>query len=281
MQKLQLKGNNICFVGDIHGEYTSIKNTINYYKLNKCVIFFCGDIGLGFNKEQYYKDIFKKINRFCKEREIELVFIRGNHDDPTYFNEQKISYSNIRTVADYTLVEVQTVNKTYNILCIGGATSIDRSYRKGVMSTSAVLFTQHHNCSLEDAYKQISKVYWEDEYPVYDEQSLSEIIDSVKVIDIVASHTCPNYAPPTTKNNLSSWAIGDSTLIEDVRKERNVMDNIFNYIAKSDVKLKYWIYGHYHWYEQSNYNGVKFVMLDMCRNNKLCLFPIDIDNDNI
>ena len=109
MQKLQLKGNNICFVGDIHGEYTSIKNTINYYKLNKCVIFFCGDIGLGFNKEQYYKDIFKKINRFCKEREIELVFIRGNHDDPTYFSEHKISYSNIRTVADYTLVEVKLI----------------------------------------------------------------------------------------------------------------------------------------------------------------------------
>lgn len=278
MTKVQLTGNNICFVGDIHGEYSSIKNTIQYYQLNKCVIFFCGDIGLGFNKEQYYKDQFQKINRFCEKNEIELVFVRGNHDDPSYFNNQQIHLSNIRSVSDYTIVEVTTPTKVINVLCIGGAISIDRSYRKNVNETELQIYCRHHDCNLEEAKSKHLKVYWENEFPIYNENALSEIVRSGTRIDTIVTHTCPTYAPPSIKPNLGQWSIGDINLINDVKNERNVMDNIFNFLSTNNALPKYWFYGHYHWYETSEYDGVKFIMLDMCRNNKLCLYPQSIDN---
>jgi hypothetical protein len=51
--------------------------------------------------------------------------IRGNHDDPYYFNNKVFSYSNVELLEDYTILTVGNDN----ILCVGGAISIDRLYR--------------------------------------------------------------------------------------------------------------------------------------------------------
>ena len=55
-----------------------------------------------------------------------IVMVRGNHDDPSYFNKEKIKHERCRTIPDYSIIQACG----HNILCIGGAVSIDRNYRK-------------------------------------------------------------------------------------------------------------------------------------------------------
>ena len=54
-----------------------------------------------------------------------IVFVRGNHDNPAYFDGATFYYKRFIAVPDYTIL--QACNHT--ILCVGGAISIDRIYR--------------------------------------------------------------------------------------------------------------------------------------------------------
>lgn len=67
-------------VGDIHGHFDIIKNQIKTYKITDSVIIFAGDIGLGFEKTEHYKQIFPKLNEVMKTQGNVLLFVRGNHD---------------------------------------------------------------------------------------------------------------------------------------------------------------------------------------------------------
>lgn len=67
-------------VGDIHGHFDIIKNQIKTYKITDSVIIFAGDIGLGFEKTEHYKQIFPKLNKVMKMQGNVLLFTRGNHD---------------------------------------------------------------------------------------------------------------------------------------------------------------------------------------------------------
>lgn len=67
-------------VGDIHGHFDIIKNQIKTYKITDSVIIFAGDIGLGFEKTEHYKQIFPKLNKVMKTQGNVLLFVRGNHD---------------------------------------------------------------------------------------------------------------------------------------------------------------------------------------------------------
>ena len=55
-----------------------------------------------------------------------IVFVRGNHDNPAYFDGAMFNAKRFITVPDYSIL--QACNHT--ILCVGGAISIDRIYRK-------------------------------------------------------------------------------------------------------------------------------------------------------
>ena len=64
----------------------------NKYKNSLFIVL--GDVGFGFAKETYYYDIFPKINTMLAENNSFLLMFRGNHDDPSYFSEEKIKFSN-------------------------------------------------------------------------------------------------------------------------------------------------------------------------------------------
>lgn len=55
-----------------------------------------------------------------------IVFVRGNHDNPAYFDGAMFNAKRFIAVPDYSIL--QACNHT--ILCVGGAISIDRIYRK-------------------------------------------------------------------------------------------------------------------------------------------------------
>lgn len=260
------------FIGDIHGEFDSLKSCIKRYELTNCVLFCCGDIGLGFEKPQHYKNIFPKINRLCKEKNVNIIFIRGNHDDPTYFNNKAINYSHIKAVSDYSVVQTFNINDEFqtvsihSVLCVGGATSIDRTYRQRVMNNSITSYILHHpNSSVEEARNNIPKGYWKDEQPVFNESILEEIKESNIKIDIVCTHTCPSNCQPVTKYGIESWFIDDPQLKEDITRERAIIDQIRNKIITDNHPLRLWVYGHYHYRNNEVIDNVKYIMLDMIR----------------
>ena len=259
-------------IGDIHGEFKALTSNIKKYEIKNCLVICCGDIGFGFEKPQHYKDIIPKLNRLCKQNNVFIVFIRGNHDDPSYFDDNIIKYSNVIAVSDYTVVQtykiedIEQSTPCHSILCVGGATSIDRMYRVGMMHRNVQDYLRYHKCSEEEAKQKTKKLYWQNEHPIFNEEKLMEIRDININIDTICSHTCPSFAQPTTKNGIQYWILQDENLEDDIKIERSIMDKIHTTIYTDGHTLINWIYGHYHYRNYEIIDGVKYIMLDMMRN---------------
>lgn len=265
MLRLTINAEVLYCLGDIHGEYGGISAWLKRYDLQNACLVFCGDIGLGFNSEAYYQQVFSKLNRECKKRNVTLVFLRGNHDDPSYFSEQKILHSHIISVPDYTVLSVVG----HHVLCVGGAVSIDRSMRQARMLQDAVKYARYHGCSMTEAKENAPKCYWSDELPVFDATALDEIRDAGISIDVMCTHTSPSFAEPHTKDGISCWLSADEHLDEDIRMERETMDRLWNCLREDGHPLRTWCYGHYHYHHAEEHDGVVFRLMDMCRNSSI------------
>ena len=132
----------------------SLKNTNN---LSNSVLICAGDIGVGFKNIEYYNKMFSTLNAVLRKMNSVLYCIRGNHDDPSYFNDNKINKSNIKLIKDYSVISVGDKN----ILCVGGAVSIDRKYRISNYQRRLDSYMLLMQSTLEDAMKHIFPSYWE------------------------------------------------------------------------------------------------------------------------
>ena len=251
--------NNIYIFGDLHGRFGDVIFNIKKYDIKDSILIYCGDIGIGFHKKEYYDNIFKKINKLCRERNIYIFFIRGNHDDPSYFNSGLYKTGRVITVHDWSVIK--TIN--HNILCVGGAISIDRTYRKMRMNGDMILKNRYNS-------SDIRKEYWGDEAPYIDK----DILYNLKNIDIVCTHTCPNFCYPHTKEGIIKYLISDPLLEQDIDNERNIMTNIYNTLKENNNPLKYWIYGHYHQHYIEIIDNIRFVLLDMHMSNAVDFYNI-------
>lgn len=99
-------------VGDIHG----VAYEMNLRDLpDKCNIILLGDIGVGFNSNIIYK-----LSTMYPEHQFYLI--RGNHDDPSYWEDAPFRIGrNITFIPDGYL----TINSEL-YLAIGGSISVDR-----------------------------------------------------------------------------------------------------------------------------------------------------------
>ena len=100
----------IIAIGDIHGEFGKIQNgmveimesagePVNFVQL--------GDFGLGFERPKRDHDRLTTINHFLKEKDSHLYVIRGNHDNPSFWNEGcGYEFSNIHFVCDDSIQEI-------------------------------------------------------------------------------------------------------------------------------------------------------------------------------
>lgn len=238
MAIIKTDNEHLIFVGDIHG--VEVLKTITYNLHSKGVnntnVIVCGDIGFGFNKKGFYDNVYSDMEKRLKESNIEFYLIRGNHDDPSYFNgKDKYDKEHMHCVSDYDVISTPT----HNILCVGGAVSVDRKARtKG-------------------------KSWWEDEQFILDVDRLDDATSTQ--IDIVATHTAPAFVPPFgNKGILMGWSKVDANIIDDCEKERKDMERLYDALKERDLNISHWFYGHFHGHYIINVDGGSFIGLDIC-----------------
>ena len=234
-------------IGDIHGEFGALMNFADRF-LSDCAIICCGDIGMGFHKKQYYTDTFAKLNHRLSEKNVEFYMLRGNHDDPSYF-DGKHDYGVVHLVPDYSVVRT---GDGKGILMIGGAVSVDR--------TNRIINDRERSLRRSDFHY----TYWRDEMPAYDPVKLDGLLKSNIGVNVVCTHTCPSFCFPRDKSGIKWFCKVDTKLADDIDVERSIMDKIWKWLCEHDMKPQFWCYGHYHKHNSEEIDGTQFVLLDMC-----------------
>jgi predicted phosphodiesterase len=260
MFEIQLNYKKIIFAGDIHGLINLKSVCLNYIKhIDNSLIIFCGDIGLGFSPFIIEKNILLDCNIILKEKNIHIILFRGNHDNPDLFKENNnYNLSNITVIPDYTILKTEL----YNILCIGGGISIDRSLRNNM-------------------------TYWNNEIitPLNDDIK-SEIKNLNYNIDIICTHESPTFIKPINESIIEQgdmvhyYSITDKQLKQDNWNDRIKLNDIYEFIIQYH-NIKYWVYGHFHEHYYTEYNNIKFIGLDMfyayCKSINNYLYKLGID----
>jgi len=227
--------NHIFACGDLHDAVDIIPDFLKANDLNNCAIVQVGDYGIGFEIEKKEIRKLKYLTDRLKITNSDLFVIRGNHDNPSYFTG-KYDTSNIQLVPDYTVLTLNLIN----ILCIGGAYSIDRVNRKGYSIWKS------------------SMVWWVDENLVYNHDKIM----AMRNIDVVITHSAPSIAFPFTKGNLDYWCAIDKNLKTDVDTERLQLTQIFENLSKNN-NIKQWYYGHMHMSNRMPYLNTYFNCLNI------------------
>jgi len=228
--------------GDIHGDFHTLTSKLCiHYGMTDTLLIVAGDCGFGFDKPVYYEQVYSKDAGRLRKSNNWIAFVRGNHDNPAYFNEERIAHKRWRTIPDYSVISACG----HNILCIGGAVSIDREHRKKEQARCALSQTGY---------------YWPDEMPVFSK----ECIDALPIsIDTIVTHTAPSFCEKQDHAFLHDWAQMDPTLIDDVSMERQTMDQIHDCIKQKGIPVQNWLYGHFHESWTSFIDGIRFKMLDI------------------
>ncbi len=235
-----------CIVcGDIHGEFETLVFEIRRRHINDAIVIVAGDCGFGFEHPNYYDNIYKyKIRKKLEKNNVLLLMVRGNHDDPVFFEKELIDYPYMKTLPDYTIVHT----KSHNILCVGGAVSVDRKLRTSFMSISK---------------KGKMPIWWKEEPFVFKENELIELEKEHILIDTVITHTCPVYCPPQTKADLEHFCANDDMLYDDIKKERQDVKALYDWLKAHNQPLIGWYYGHFHDSAMTDYEGVLFCLLNI------------------
>jgi len=235
----------IC-VGDTHGNFKYISYKIKSLGIENMVYLHVGDFGVGFLKKNFETEELDKLNNVLVKTNSKMYVIRGNHDNPSYFNGD-YDRSNLFLVPDYTTL---TIGED-TVLMVGGAISIDRVLR---------IDEQTHILN-----KDGKEFYWEEECFNLDEKRLSEF----RGIDYVVTHTSPHFVEAVNNIGIPShgylverFAEHDSTLKVELTKERDQLTKMYE-ILNVNNDIKKWVMGHFHMHNSMYYDETDFITLDI------------------
>jgi len=207
---------------------------------NHSVIIVSGSCGIGSKSKTYYEETFGKLDKVLGDNNCFILFVRGNNDNPSIFNNREIDFEHVKTIPDYSVV----LTKTFNCLCIGGSVSMDKEWKLAQEKLGG------------------KKLYWENEAPIYDKEQLKEILDTYD-INCVITNTCPSFAYPTpSQYKKNKWLCHDKNVAYNCYKERGIMDEIYKQIMDSDSKLYVWAYGGFGRVNREKVNDIFSISLN-------------------
>jgi predicted phosphodiesterase len=220
------------FIGDIHGNFKKFYNSLAELNYQNQMLLQVGDFGVGFRPIEHEYIHLDLINQLLLNNNNLLYVIRGNHDNPDYFENPPFDFSNIKFLKDFSLITIEGKN----ILTLGGAISIDRTSRKEGIS------------------------YWKGEEIPIIIPDIKDIVDQNVKIDIVCTHNCPSFVWPTEYNQVVEHFISiDKTLDYELKSERKRLDLFYSKICEyNGYSPKLWVYGHMHKTISSKYEDCYF-----------------------
>ena len=232
--------------GDIHGELSNLVwKAVRQLKIRHADILIVGDFGAGFGRPKSMDVAYGRICPELKENDIRLYTIRGNHDDPAFFDGSH-DYERLRFLPDHRTIEL-CGKKIYPI---GGAVStdidlVDPLTRKSRRMQNDALIR----------FGSSKRIWWPDETPVQITENLPE------TADIVVSHEAPlSFAPAP----LREAHVRDDTW-QKVVESRRYLDFVLRTIKPSQ-----WFYGHYHNHYEGNFQGTLYHGLDITEMTQVC-----------
>ena len=209
------------------------------YNLTDTIVIVNGCNCFGERDLKYYHDKLTILNKVLADNNTHILFVRGN-DDPKYFEDELINFSNVKTIQDYSVVKLSK----FNCLCIGGYVSLDRAWK------------------IEQEKRIGRKMYWENEKMQYNEDDIDKIIKDYNIACVVTT-TCPSFAfPGMNAYKHSVWASKDKAIINDMTEERVVMDKLYNKLVENNKKPYIWTYSRFKNNNQSMINDILFQSLN-------------------
>ena len=235
----------ILYLGDIHGNFNLINQYLKRFDIKDAYIIQVGDFGVGFNGLLKEKRTLEFAHTELVKRNVFLYAIRGNHDYKPYFDNDPFGFTNIKLLKDYTVLNLEGKN----ILCIGGAVSIDRKMRK----------TKNQAIGRYDI-KTGNESWWPDEIFNWEDDKLVDLRD----INIVVTHNAPDYCIPDNGNGFGSFVdqfiAADPALKMDLLDERRLITLAFQTI-KMYNNVTHHYYGHFHRSDLTNIDGIQHRVL--------------------
>lgn len=245
----------VAVCGDIHGDFSPLVNKLCLqYQLHDTLLIVAGDCGFGYNKLAYYEQMVQKNSKRMAQANNWIVFVRGNHDNPAYFDGKVFMKKRFMAVPDYTVIQACG----HRILCVGGAISIDRK-----PCIEQFELKVRYDLSLKlNKDPLLPKWYWENEPPDYQEGLIDSICQK-EWVDVVVTHSAPSDCYPFVKGLVNQFAAYDPTLLADTAKERQVLHQLFERLLANGAPISRWYYGHFHESKYSEVHDVLFKLLDI------------------
>lgn len=238
----------IYVAGDIHGNISSLVYKIHRDKITNAIIIVAGDCGFGFEEQSHYNQLYdNKLKNRLETQDCVILCVRGNHDCANYYEQELINFPHLKTIPDYSIVQIADKN----ILCVGGAISLDRSVRKESMEERKL------------KHKKVQEIYWNNEAPILDTTKVEELRSNNIFVDTLVTHTAPSICYPQSKESLYDWAREDSTLLDDVATERETMDSLWQALAINQHHITKWFYGHFHESHSEKVGSCNFTLLNI------------------
>ena len=224
--------------GDIHGELSGlVRNSVNR-GISCADILVVGDFGAGFGRPKSMDVAYGKVRAALEKNDICIYTIRGNHDDPAFFDGLH-DFERLHFLPDHRIVELCGKR----IYPIGGGVSADIDFVDPLIRKSRRM--------INDTLIRMGsskRIWWHDEAPV-------PIVESFPTaVDIVASHEAPlSFAPPLVRADY----VRDESWMKIV-ESRKYLDYVLQI-----VKPTLWFYGHYHCCYEGNYQKTHYRCLDI------------------
>lgn len=186
-----------------------------------------------------------KVRAALEKNDICIYTIRGNHDDPAFFDGLH-DFERLHFLPDHCIIELCSKR----IYPVGGAVFADIDMVDPLSRKSRRMI----NDSLIK-FGSSKRVWWPDEAPSTDSApSTNSRTLFPESVDIVVSHEAPlSFEPPLVR----AGYVRDETWLKIV-ESRKYLDYVLQIVNPT-----LWFYGHYHCHYEGNFQNTLYQCLDI------------------